>query len=177
MTAGPPWSSQCRGIAPKSLLGGDVAEILLLRRPRVKRQRLRRDQRGVGVVVAGLGLAGRCLARALGPRLGHHAQAAGDVRPARDRSEVLRFPKLAVVRNACSAPRLNDAERIPPPEQQTRCELDPGVRGTAATGPSGILRVRACGRSVVAAQKPSKLLGRVRFPSPASTATGSGAVW
>ena len=26
---------------------------------------------------------------------------------------------------------------------------------------------RACGRSVVAAQKPSKLLGRVRFPSPA----------
>jgi hypothetical protein len=25
----------------------------------------------------------------------------------------------------------------------------------------------ACGRSVVVAQKPSKLLGRVRFPSPA----------
>ena len=35
-----------------------------------------------------------------------------------------------------------------------------------------------CGRSVVVAQKPSKLLGRVRFPSPAcETATGSGAVW
>src|SRR5262245_39807188 len=27
----------------------------------------------------------------------------------------------------------------------------------------------ACGRSVVVAQEPSKLLGRVRFPSPAST--------
>src|SRR3954447_20552392 len=35
------------------------------------------------------------------------------------------------------------------------------------------------GRSVVVAQEPSKLLGRVRFPSPAlgRRHTGSGAVW
>src|SRR4051794_28502481 len=41
-------------------------------------------------------------------------------------------------------------------------------------------RVAARGRSVVVAQEPSKLLGRVRFPSPALDGrrhTGSGAVW
>jgi hypothetical protein len=52
-------------------------------------------------------------------------------------------------------------------------------RGKSAQPPSRAVSSpgRACGRSVVAAQKPSKLLGRVRFPSPASQATGSGAVW
>ena len=43
---------------------------------------------------------------------------------------------------------------------------------------AAMIRGVRCGRSVVVAQKPSKLLGRVRFPSPACvTATGSGAVW
>ena len=32
---------------------------------------------------------------------------------------------------------------------------------------AGKMVLRVCGRSVVVAQKPSKLLGRVRFPSPA----------
>jgi hypothetical protein len=40
--------------------------------------------------------------------------------------------------------------------------------GAASCGSAGPVRcVMACGRSVVVAQKPSKLLGRVRFPSPA----------
>src|SRR5437588_699146 len=34
-----------------------------------------------------------------------------------------------------------------------------------------------CGRSVVVAHEPSKLVGRVRFPSPAFIATGRGAAW
>ena len=52
-------------------------------------------------------------------------------------------------------------------------------RGKSAQPPSRAVSSPgwACGRSVVAAQKPSKLLGRVRFPSPACGATGSGAVW
>ena len=39
------------------------------------------------------------------------------------------------------------------------------------------MSARAGGRSVVVAQEPSTLLGRVRFPSPALHSSGSGAVW
>ena len=54
----------------------------------------------------------------------------------------------------------------------------PSARLTRASGTAMIEPV-ACGRSVVVAQKPSKLLGRVRFPSPAlqHDISGSGAVW
>jgi hypothetical protein len=54
----------------------------------------------------------------------------------------------------------------PPPDSRTRHGYHRPVRR---------------GRSVVVAQKPSKLLGRVRFPSPAlqleGHISGSGAVW
>ena len=42
-------------------------------------------------------------------------------------------------------------------------------RATPRNECAGLSSARACGRSVVVAQKPSKLLGRVRFPSPACT--------
>ena len=41
------------------------------------------------------------------------------------------------------------------------------LAGPAIAPPDYPVRRTACGRSVVVAQKPSKLLGRVRFPSPA----------
>src|SRR4051812_12552757 len=51
----------------------------------------------------------------------------------------------------------------PPPPGPPR----PPPRGPDGPPRHGYHRAVACGRSVVVAQKPSKLLGRVRFPSPA----------
>ena len=50
-------------------------------------------------------------------------------------------------------------------ERPRGCACARSARATAAGYPVAT----ACGRSVVVAQKPSKLLGRVRFPSPACT--------
>ena len=60
----------------------------------------------------------------------------------------------------------------PPPSlpRRGRCCADRGAApaGLTAAPARGYHRpVPVCGRSVVVAQKPSKLLGRVRFPSPA----------
>ena len=71
--------------------------------------------------------------------------------------------------------------------RRPRCSTRPapsrlrsGGRAPATGAPrTAIIGLVRCGRSVVVAQKPSKLLGRVRFPSPAlrQDISGSGAVW
>ena len=62
------------------------------------------------------------------------------------------------------------------PWPRKRCRAG---RGPHRGAPPVDSRSSSSGRSVVAAQKPSKLLGRVRFPSPAprTHSSGSGAVW
>ena len=54
---------------------------------------------------------------------------------------------------------LDDEGNVPTEERRPR--------GLTARSGHGYHRAVPCGRSVVVAQKPSKLLGRVRFPSPA----------
>ena len=123
------------------------------RRPHASRsQRLGREEEHAWLVALCCSPLGR---RAL--RLG---------RDARRRARQLVRPLAAAV---ARRRRGRGPDRGPRPEAARviaaalRRGYDPGVR---------------CGRSVVVAQKPSKLLGRVRFPSPAcETATGSGAVW
>ena len=95
---------------------------------------------------------------------------------ARRRARQLVRPLAAAVADRRRGHR---ADRGTPPSRLTPpLRSDPGA---------GIISP-ARGRSVVAAQKPSKLLGRVRFPSPAprpgsapavawGPATGRGAVW
>ena len=66
---------------------------------------------------------------------------------------------------------------MPTPHRAVGAAADPGrqriqfVRLLVAAASDYPVRT-ACGRSVVVAQKPSKLLGRVRFPSPACTSHG-----
>src|SRR5215211_2496325 len=82
--------------------------------------------------------------------------------------------ELAAVQERGERARLLDVDTW---DQHDR--VVPGNRRRLTRQPApGYHRHVRCGRSVVVAQKPSKLLGRVRFPSPAcETATGSGAVW
>ena len=134
--------------AGRGHVGAAVAEVLLLGRPGVERRMVRIQQARIGVVVPWLLRSRLLLAR---PAVRDHAEPGGDVGPPETAARYFALPRIDCFCSAWSAPRLNAAERMPPPEQHTPTAFSSGVSMTPMNDGRG------CGRSPVRNQRQPRL--------------------